>query len=1213
MSVSSFSACCARENVRAGGELQDLSAKQDDMAGQLKKMEALLGMILSKIDQGEIKQIDIPQKVADVHPVDWNEWVKIKKELNNLDADNNQYILIVDKVDATDTEYMKAFANFPWKIVFDLDPNSEEDGILSQIKRGETACGIVVTHTPRPLANRSDHQTDSKRVHWIFANGLNEGQAEDKPKDKFEDWRRSYGTAIQDHIRMCCEKLDKLKPTFCIILPLREPLSIQIAESIAHDLEGRFLMNGFTMSFVSHEPDLKLEEFPRSIFSPLSLKFVSLGIHALLGINNEQYQMPSNQRGLFVPLPNLKYNYVNEFLEILYKGCEEIPTELSEAEERSFENEHLKSFIQGNPITFESLHYGHDAQRTLSKDIYRRIDTMPRLSTSQIVQISHAPGSGGSTIARRVLWDLHTKYPCAIVRMDRIRDFTGTEPEVQQFVAAVADRIGEIEKICEVWPVALVDGDSRMVRIISDQLVRKLDPESKRAIVIRSVYFDGTEKESDCPENFFSVKPVLEDEKEDLQEFRKKYKDYCKRFQRKGYNVDGSTRVFHFPMMAMLGYSDELKRIVTECLNKIKKESPLEYEVAVLVAYLQKYSNLEVPASLITQYFKWEYSTYHAIAESFSENLLNLMVSKKAPNMRKWIGGRTWSDNDSTPNKRFADMFPSADSVSHWYTFQHHAVAENVLLHSERDLQVITKELVDSPVLDRDHRKSEIATLMNNLFLYNKENDEDRFSLLVQTLNDEGELFEQAARKTKSATFFSHVARFIAYHNRDFDKAKELIAEGINVGKEAHMNLRGVLETEGHILLREMISKKNELIKTVEDLEHYADVTIQKFRKARDRPPMSFPNPLLGEVKVWLFCFDWIIKWKGGNVEEAKKLIMQERSYFYGSISQCFLLLDHVDQMVQSTQALVSPVRSKTFANASRVNLMNTFQFGVDKTRGKPLSEINLYSICEELCSKKNFPYSSEKEIKRLRVAMMINQAERKLHLLSDFDRRKLFEMLEELVCKQQLFEYAHYLMNVAIIQRTAPFILEKALDIVTRWQRNLPHDSMAYFYEYVFCFLKVRCGEVMEYRSRYEEALKNCERMSQGNIRRYMHQFYIKNSAERSDSICQLISGLELGTKQDRDQFQGPKAYENQGQEFWKGDGRKFLLECNGKITVKQASAFKCKEYPIIYLEPGNLQIDVPPKDVGKPYSDYNPGSKVKFLVCFTLAGPKAKGIAFL
>jgi tetratricopeptide (TPR) repeat protein len=61
------------------------------------------------------------------------------------------------------------------------------------------------------------------------------------------------------------------------------------------------------------------------------------------------------------------------------------------------------------------------------------------------VNLYHAAGAGGTTVARRVLWDLHTRYPCAVLHRC-------PEPSM------TADRLGRVYGLTQQRVLLLIDG-----------------------------------------------------------------------------------------------------------------------------------------------------------------------------------------------------------------------------------------------------------------------------------------------------------------------------------------------------------------------------------------------------------------------------------------------------------------------------------------------------------------------------------------------------------------------------------------------------------------------------------------------------------------------------------------------------------------------------------------------------------------------------------
>ncbi len=1153
------------------------------------KIETLEDLVRG-IHRKYVNQSEIPVHAAKLDRPNYDEWLKVKKKLNNFDTDSNQYILIVDKVEASNTDYMVSLGNIPWKLVFDLDPDSDIDGLRIRVDSLEETNQIIVTHTPSQLA---DPQIDFKRTHWVFVNGRNKDEDVDAPKTTYKDWRRSFKTPISRLIDNCCKKLDKRKPLFCIVLDLQNS-SMEIGNDIVRDIDEKFSYSSFNLNFIFFSSEFDFEEYPGSLYTPLSMKFLFIGINGQLGQATEAYRLPSHQDDLDIPLKRSKYLFLSEYLEILYKGCENIPQELPEKEVKKFENDHLKSFLKGNFISFESLHYGHDATRSLTSKLCNRIQ---KISSCQIVQICHSPGAGGSTIARRVLWQLHTDKPCAIVKMDYLNNNSSCTTEMidSKFVANLSERIGEIANLCDDAPVILIDGNSRKVINLSDHLVRKLSADGFRAIILRVVHPHGNEKESDNyfpKKNDFMVQSILEEDQHDLNKFKSTYKDYLERFEMsQNPRIENLTRVFHFPMMAMLEEFEKLKGIVKESLDIVKEKEPVHYEVAILVAFIQIYANRETPASVVDSYFSKKNDARKEYKRlKLSSDLLSLMVSKKARSKEKWIGSKKhWSDGEEESEEE------EEQQVFDFYTFQHPRVAHIVIEHSERNLDEMAIEFVEKYI-----EEDEYKDLLNGLFLYNIESQDDHFSRLMMKLKAGGRVFEEAARKTRDAVFYSHAARYFAIKQipPNFEKAKQLIQDGLQIDNNASRDKRrGVWDAHGHILLKEMKAVKEKKIKTVEDLEEFAKKALQCFRKARTNPPMTFPNPLQGEVNVWSFCFEWVIKWKKANVEEAVKHIMND-DFFKGSVGDCFFLIDQIDAIVQSVPSLTSPAYTRKLANDSRLSLMQMFGRTRGTSRAASIQAVDLPRLLDKV-----FKNADEKEITRLRVSWMMNEAG-EIHLSKN--KEEICRLLEKLVNSYSAFDYARHLLNVSRVLGGSSYSLDNSLEISRRWKKQCPHDAFALFYEYMICFLQVLNGSEFEYRVPYKDALEACIKKCESNHRKFQKRYFIAKN-EDSEKMSRLISQAQLDLLCKKESQNDPEKQKKSEADYAKS----VLFECHGRIRLQKNTA-RGKEYPIIKLEQGKLDIGIERNLLGKAYTDFTPDSRVRFTVSFTLSGPRANNVRF-
>ena len=1231
---------------------REILANQDVMKGdvsEIKKGVSEIASDLSEIKKHRLSQSEVRQTLKS--EPGWEEWMNVKTKLGHFGG--NHYILIVDRFDEVNSEDIKALANVPWKLVIDLDPNSEIDGFLSNFNPSETKGGVVVTFTPSQLQDAHvDGMIDPQRMQWLFANGRNsrtqlqignQDESEDKPKDNSNEWIKTYKKLVQELIRACCQKLKSMKPVWCIVLGITRDVSIKIAKEILKEIYSQF-SSKFSTKFLSFVPKPDVRKFDNGEISSLPPSLFLRGLRSLFGISEVTYPLPSSQKGLKIDLNQRQYNFLSEYLEVLYIGCEEIPSEETD-KKNAFIMHHLEKFLCGKAISFASLCYRHDAARNLTKEIYDRIvEMLYKIPKPRIVQVTHAPGSGGTTIARRVLWDLHDTHPCAIVKLDHVTESFGQNSEGEKYLNNLCERILHLEDKCNRTPVILIDGNSRQVRILSDWIVRKLEG---KALILRCAnYVQTADKKdkfqshqadklwldvedegilSDRTDNYFhaeddfKVNPILKDDENDYSGFVEKYDSHRKKLGYKDIapHNEERKRVYHFPMMVMLDKFENLKGIVDDSLDILKKiPDPVEYSIATMVAFVQLYAELPTPGSLVARFFKKNLRTNGELAKHFSTTLTNLLVPDEPPSITDFYSDYDEDYDDcSSENNTTESVSSKSSSVLQSYSFQHPKVAKLVLDHSKKSVNEITEDFIRLKILESYRRNDENRPLIENLFLHNKESTGAHFSKLVDELGKEtngGRIFEDAAKQTKDVKFLSHVARFYAYKG-EFRKARDLIKDGFEAETNAPVEKkRRVVSTEGHIVLMEMNHKKKK-IADIECLETLSKEALDLFRKARGSPPWTYPNPLIGEAMVWQFCIDWIIKDKNGYVEEAIKFMLED-SFFADAIGESLYLLDEVDRMVEIVPTLNDPKHTKSLANKARRVLVQLIGTTKSETKRKGKQTVRIHHICQEIISKYK-KIATEKDIIRLRVHWMLNDVDRKVFLLDGADKVDLLSWLKRLVNDFKMFNYTRDLMEAAAELQTPPFKIDEALKIIARWQEYCPNDPFSYLYMCMICFLEVHKGSVFEYRPSYESALENCRKKSQENSHRRYWQYFI---GKDRDGVCALLTRPKLEAQyikrwKNSQESSGSRRKEDVlDQMFWNNYYRDFLLKCRGRIECRGDSS-RGKEIPYIMMEPGNLEIRVQKPSIGTAYMDYQPDSMVSFVVCFTLNGPMAKGICFI
>ena len=357
----------------------------------------------------------------------------------------------------------------------------------------------------------------------------------------------------------------------CLILPVNDKHLPYLHVTLSRLTEN---FNNLNLKFVSVDninlPRAVSEKIKVQSFH-LSPKILHLGLRELLDTSADQkLRMPTSHAGVTVNLSARQYLYIKEQLEILYLGCEDLPEDAgdpfeSEEQQESFLEKERKSFLSGNQISFASLFDNHDARRQIERDIQIHVQRLldQSLAKPVIVEIRHSPGTGGSTIARRVLWDLHKDYPCALIDISSHR----YSDEDNTFTNQLAERIASLEEICNTTPLILIDGkQSGAIEGLTNKLSRILQNKGKRVVMLRCLRGSkassrGMVESSQC-HKVFHVNVKLEESVTDLREFKSKYKEYIDTINKK--NVLSSLcRVFHFPLLAMMEeFRPKLEKII---------------------------------------------------------------------------------------------------------------------------------------------------------------------------------------------------------------------------------------------------------------------------------------------------------------------------------------------------------------------------------------------------------------------------------------------------------------------------------------------------------------------------------------------------------------------------------------------------------------------------------------------------------------------------
>ena len=324
------------------------------------------------------------------------------------------------------TKRLEALTLVPWIAVYDFDIMSHSDGLLNASMDFIERRRSLHISTWKDPAQFINEQSTS----WCFMRGRREisDSRTDEKDGAIEDantWLRTTKHGIDAN----CEQLaifseDYTVLTVVLFWPTNEKLS-----PIIH----RFVLRMFEHLSISPKIVLCLSKEPTTEKAKLRLNMFcddfedSLIVyrieteslcHGIMShmknyryVKNE-YSLPTADGCNDLSINDKDAVWLKEDFEVLYRDNTYLPGntnsgELQDAIEKFYRGGSLHWFVR-YMCDAEQI----DIERDLMKTLEENITKLAEKYKTAVITLAHAPGSGGTTLAQRVLWKLHMIYPC---------------------------------------------------------------------------------------------------------------------------------------------------------------------------------------------------------------------------------------------------------------------------------------------------------------------------------------------------------------------------------------------------------------------------------------------------------------------------------------------------------------------------------------------------------------------------------------------------------------------------------------------------------------------------------------------------------------------------------------------------------------------------------------------------------------------------------
>ena len=343
------------------------------------------------------------------------EWRFIQSHLRKL-ARSTVPSLVVSRCNP-DTRYLGALGKFPWVKVWDFDPQSQKSGVLNACyQEGLNKEVKVSTCKETPSTLHSDGMID-----WVFVRGSEEFDDSVIDTNDPRKWYANVKTSLNAHCHQLAQHCQrKGKPLLVVIFWYDnfqhimhlarllqkiddETENTQFVLIMPHLPKNRIqsssLVNLRQQVGIDHVPLIPLTMLCQKLYHCPCPYQAETSVKYMLPVSDGTYDANINDRDI---------RWYKEEMDILCSSddCSRASTDLKIGD----------SFFGGGLLQWSDCEIGMiDARRSLYKPLMQQLNSYLRKGTSAVINLFHEPSSGGTTLGRRLLWDLHLVYPCLCI------------------------------------------------------------------------------------------------------------------------------------------------------------------------------------------------------------------------------------------------------------------------------------------------------------------------------------------------------------------------------------------------------------------------------------------------------------------------------------------------------------------------------------------------------------------------------------------------------------------------------------------------------------------------------------------------------------------------------------------------------------------------------------------------------------------------------
>jgi len=963
-------------------------------------------------------QNDPTQSIFSQQQSGWDQFLEASSIDNISGFDlSRKYILVASPLRDEITKNLPILGEIPATLVLDFDPQSDVSGLLHEVQGRLKRSLHTLVKRDRPTINPEG------TTYWFFTRGL-DGREGTLEIGDYKVWKRNYAGEIGEQLRNFTRAVNPV-PITCIVLWYQDPHLARHLQLVLSSIEEAF-ENAVEFVIVTHYPG-ELQEIKNEI----DVEIININIHELCsGLNvlissggsmeANEYLLPSSSNAP-IQLDSDDRKWLEEELEIVHLNTGATAPELNELVGRRF--------LCGAEITWHELSLHCDVSRDKTEKVKHQVEAELSRRRAWRVNLYHEAGAGGTTVARRVLWELHSKFPCVILkrskpletseRLFRLASLTGQPMLLLIDSSQIPER-----QVDELYNYIR----SKQLSVVILHVQRRLNPQAEKEKVI---YLEALLSNKECwqfVEKFSQFAPT---KRLDLE-----------RLVSNSLQPKAKT-AFYFGLQT---FGREFLGLEGYVGHRLESLSPEQRSILLFLSIAHHYAQHSVKSQAFADFLGIPPNRTINLREAFSscEKALDLLIEVEGNSWRTTHNliaqeileqelinpgsdRRTWKQNLSNLAKSFAEfcrgkgLIPSEDMLK---------LVRRTFIY-RNNLDVLGTERVATPALQN------FSQLLQDI-----PSSEGR----LETLRQLTQLYAEEAH------FWAHLGRFYASQLKNYSQALECIEQAISLTNSKDHVLHHMKGMAIRYQINSLVAEKSEIQIVVDS----AKVASGAFEEARKLSPDD-EHGYISEVQLLAKILDY------AGTQHANGIL----SYLATPCIDPFLL-----DSLERAEDLLEQVRRNREGQGEPSPLEVECRAKLDALYGRHDRALQTW---DSLLSRKD---SYHPPLRRQIVWTHLARHDRSWNKLPVRDLQRITSLLEDNLQEEPSNDKDLRLWIQAVRWSKYPPTIESVIERVSYWKANSGTLDSVY-YLYLLYVLSALQGSVQakDYAERYMEECRQMAR----------------------------------------------------------------------------------------------------------------------------------------